>query len=469
MHFKRKTKIVATVGPASESKSVLSHLVEEGMDAARLNFSHGSHAEHLARIRRIRSIEHTAGRPLAIIGDLQGPKIRIGKLPDEGVRLEEGSVVTLDTRLEAYEGDALPLPSAIFRAGTRKGHRVFLDDGLLLLEVLRAVGGRFWARVLRGGTLLSRKGVNVPMLELRQSPFGAKDRDDLTFAVRAGVDYLALSFLRSGADVRAARRMLGGAPVKLIAKIERPEALANLEGILAEADAVMVARGDLGIETPLWELPVRQKEIVEAARERMVPVIVATQMLDSMVRNRIPTRAEVSDVANAVYDAADAVMLSAESASGRHPVEAVRMMRRILEATEEHVDRPVLPEFESGVSVNLAVARSAARVAAATGSKFILAGTVTGFTARAVSQNRPRTPIVALASTPAAARSLALVWGIAPIVFGNIKSIEWLSRAAVRHLKAHARLVRGDRVVFLSGRKAGAIGETDSVSVILVS
>lgn len=465
MNLTRKTKIVATIGPASESPELLRRLIEEGMDAARLNFSHGNYAEHRNRIRTIRALEKQIGKPIAIIGDLQGPKIRIGILPEEGVVLENGKKVVFNASAEKYQNGIIPLPSKIFADGTKKGNYVFLNDGALLLKVTAVRGTLFTLKVLHGGILTSHKGVNVPMLTLRSALFGKKDKADIDFAIREGVDYVALSFLRNAKDIYAARKLLKHSSLKVIAKIERPEALAHLEEIIDAADAVMVARGDLGIETPLWGLPVRQKEIIEAARRRMKPVIVATQMLQSMTENAIPTRAEVSDVANAVYDSADAVMLSGESASGAYPAESVRMMRKILEETEKHASPSALEPYYPDMSVSVSVAKSVKYIASEVGARAILAGTKSGFSALAASHFRPTTPIVAVVSEQRTARLLALGWGITPVFVHKARSIDNLFKIAMGHLKKKKLLSSGDKVVFLSGLQLGKIGQTNTISV----
>jgi len=335
MISQRNTKIIATIGPSCASEKILENMILAGMDMARLNFSHGSHQEHGEVVKRIHKIEKKTGKNITIIADVQGPKIRLGSLPESGIVVKAGEEIVIDTGTREFYENRIPLPSLMFRDGTKEGHGVFIDDGIIQLKIISKRGGIFKAVVLRGGTLLSKKGVNVPNLDLNSSILSAKDKADIEFAVGAKVDYIALSFLRNAQDVIEARKFLGKTKVKIIAKIERQEALINLKEITDESDAVMVARGDLGIETPLWELPIRQKEIIEHVRKKAKPVIVATQMLDSMIRNPLPTRAEVSDVANAVFESADAVMLSGETAAGKYPVESVDMMRKIIESTEK--------------------------------------------------------------------------------------------------------------------------------------
>ncbi|MCX6720316.1 MAG: pyruvate kinase [Candidatus Staskawiczbacteria bacterium] len=337
MNHSTKTKIIATIGPSSESEQILEKLISLGIGCVRLNFSHGSHNKHGEVIRLVKKIEKKLNKQVYIIADIQGPKIRIGNLPDEGFELKNGQEISIDTGTREFYENKIPLPSLLFRDGTKEGHIVFLDDGIIQIKIISKYAGIFKAIVLKGGILFSKKGVNVPSLEISSSIINAKDKADIEFAVKAKADYIALSFLRNAEDVKEARRFLGKSKIKIIAKIERHEALINLEEITAEADAVMIARGDLGIETPLWELPIRQKEIIEHVKNKSKPVIVATQMLDSMIRNPIPTRAEVSDVANAVFEEANYVMLSGETALGKYPVEAVEMMAKIIEATEKPV------------------------------------------------------------------------------------------------------------------------------------
>ena len=467
MHLTRKTKIVATIGPASEKPEILNLLIKEGIDAARLNLSHGSHAEHKARIELIRKLSKKNGRYVAVIADLQGPKIRIGSIPEGGIELKDGKKVVINTAISSYNGKEIPLPSKIFSKGVKKGAQILMDDGKISLEVTDINGNLFTAKVIRGGILLSKKGVNLPMLEMDATALEKKDRTDIPFALKAGVDYIALSFLRRAEDMNIVRKLIAGSNIKLIAKIERPEAMGNLSEIIRATDAVMVARGDLGIETPIWALPVKQKEIVNASRGEMKPVIVATQMLESMIENPIPTRAEVSDVANAVYDGADAVMLSAESASGKYPVESVRMMRLIIEETEKNIPFFRTKKETEKLPITLSVARSAKHIAYDVGAEFIFTGTASGYSAQAVSHFRPKHAIFALTHDEKVARQLALVWGVTPLVVKG-KTVSSLSVIAENILKKNKIVKKGDRIVFVSGLKIGAVGQTNNISVIWV-
>jgi len=463
--FNAKTKIIATIGPVSEKDDILEKLIARGIDAARLNFSHGSHEEQGNRIKKIRKICKKLKKPIAIIADIQGPKIRIGNLPAEGVELKNGQEITIDTGTrEFYEG-RIPLPSLLFRDGTKEGHIVFLDDGTLQLKITGSRAGIFKAVVLKGGILFSKKGVNVPSLEISSGILNAKDKSDIEFAVKAGADYIALSFLRDAKDIKDAKKFLGKTNVKIIAKIERPEALINIDEIIQEADAVMVARGDLGIETPLWELPIRQKEIIEKVRNQMKPVIVATQMLDSMIRNPIPTRAEVSDIANAVYDSADAVMLSGETASGKYPLEAVEMMNKILKSTEK--SEPYTNNYPEDSSLTNAVAHSVTHIASEINAKAIFTGAITGNSARVISFFRPKTPIITITNNEKIAQQLALIWGVVPCLIKNkkIKTAKDLLLPGVTIFKENGFLAKGDKIVYRYHEK---LGDSESANTITV-
>lgn len=446
----KKTKIIATIGPVSESEKMLEKLISLGIDGARLNFSHGSHEEQGNRIKLIRKICKKLNKHVAVIADIQGPKIRIGNLPENGIELKNGQEITIDTGTREYYQDRIPLPSLLFRDGTKEGHTVFLDDGTLQIKITGCRAGIFKAVVVKGGILFSKKGVNVPSLEISSTILNAKDKSDIEFAIKAGADYIALSFLRNAKDIKDARRFLGKAKVKIIAKIERPEALVNIEEIVQEADAVMVARGDLGIETPLWELPVRQKEIIDMVRRKMKPVIVATQMLDSMIRNPIPTRAEVSDVANAVFDSTDCVMLSGESANGKYPYEAVDMMRKILVATDSY-QQPIHKNFEEEIKISdsVSIARSAVHIAEESKAKAIIIAAREGNTAKAISYFGPQTPIFAVTKNPLVANSLSLMWGITPLVIKGNKVIE----SAKKMLQDSDFLKAGDKIVCIHNPK----------------
>ena len=448
----KKTKIIATIGPSSEQEKTLEKLISLGVDCVRLNFSHGSHQAHGNVINLVRKIAKKLNRSIAIIIDIQGPKIRIGNLPDTGIELKVGQEIAIDTGTREFYENRIPLPSLLFRDGTKEVHLVFLDDGAMQIRITSKYGGIFKANVVRGGVLFSKKGVNVPELENNSSILNSKDKIDIAFAVKSKVDYIALSFIRTAKDLKIAKKFLGKAKIKVIAKIERPEALINIEEIIDEADAIMIARGDLGIETPLWELPIRQKQIIESVRKKVKPVIVATQMLDSMIRNSMPTRAEVSDVANAVFDSADAVMLSGESASGKYPVEAVEMMKKILEACDNHQD--YLCEYINGKSLPteyLSVAKSIVSTATQSSAKAIIIDAENVGLSTAVSSYRLKIPVISIAKNNSLSNPLALVWGITPIPSKEKETI----KEAKNFLKENGFIKEGDGTICIYSKKDG--------------
>lgn len=457
----KKTKIIATIGPSCEKEEILEKIISLGVNAARLNFSHGSHKDHGDNIKKIRKLEKKLNKHVAIIADIQGPKIRIGNLPDTGIELKVGQEITIDTGTREYYENRIPLPSLMFRDGTKEGHIAFLDDGNMQIKITSKYGGIFKAVVIRGGVLFSKKGVNVPSLEINSSILSAKDKADIDFSVRAGVDFIALSFLRNANDVIEARKFLGKTKVKIIAKIERPEALINLNEIIDQTDLVMVARGDLGIETPLWELPIRQKEIIELVRSKMKSAIVATQMLDSMIRNSIPTRAEVSDVANAVFDSVDAVMLSGETASGRFPAGAVDMMNKILEATDSH-QKPLDYDLHGkDVTEATSIARSAIHIAEDSRAKAIIVEANDETLAQTISHFRPTMPVIASTKDSYIAKRLALVWGITPFV---VKGSKWLETIKKIIIDSNF-LKKGDKIVCIHTEHKKNSVKTEEVEI----
>ena len=463
-----RTKIVCTIGPSSASPDALARLVAAGMDVARLNFSHGTHAEHASVIAALRAIAADARRPIAVLQDLAGLKIRIGEIPAGPVRLRAGGAFTLTTRpVPGDEGGAsvsLPnLPRLL-----RPGDRLLLADGEIELAAERIGDADVLCRVVAGGTLSSHKGISLPNAVVPGPCLTEKDRGDLLFGISQGVDYVALSFVRSETDVRQARAFLAehGATIPIVAKIEKHEAIGSIDAILGEADGLMVARGDLGVETPLEHVPLLQKMLIEKANRAGKPVITATQMLLSMVDSPRPTRAEVGDVANAILDGTDAVMLSEETASGRYPVEAVATMRRIAEDTEaafpfarwmrrfEHEGLQTLPE---------AVAGAACELAEHVGAEVIVAWTESGATARLVASHRPRRPILALSTVPATARRLALVWGVFPVLAAPPGSADAMLDAAPGIAAAAGLLRSGERVVITAGIPMGVAGSTNLI------
>lgn len=419
----RRTKIVCTIGPACDSPAKLRALIKSGMNVARLNFSHGTHAAHAAVVKRIRAAAKAEKQHIAILQDLQGPKIRVGVLPDEGMRLVKGAELVLTTKKEAY--DPKKGRVSVSYAGMHKDlkpkDRLLLDDGLLELEVTRITDHDIHTKVVVPGLLTSHKGVNVPTAHLRVSPLTPKDLDDLQFGLKLGVDWIALSFVTSASEVKRLRKLAGPKP-KIIVKIEKHEALEHFDEILAAADGVMVARGDLGIETPAVRVPIEQKGIIAKCRAAGKPVVVATQMLDSMIRNPRPTRAEISDIANAVIDHTDAIMLSGETASGKYPIEAVKIMSETAEVTElsSYDNVPLSLITQSGTSRTLfARVHAAIELALEFHAAALVIASDTGEKVRIASALRQELPIIAIVPNEQLARQLHLSWGVAPIVLNN--------------------------------------------------
>jgi pyruvate kinase len=462
----RRTKIVATLGPASDSPEQLRALVAAGMDAARLNLSHGTHADHAERARRVRKVEAEAGRPIALIADLQGPKLRIGALA-EPIMLVRGETITICAEELATDGE-LPIAPAVIGDVLKEGHDVLIDDGLVRLRVDSVKSGRATCAVVVGGRITSHKGVNLPGVPLPIPSLTPKDIADLEFALQLGVDYVALSFVRSAADVRDLKALIeqAGAHAHVIAKIEKSDAVDVLDEILAETDAVMVARGDLGVEIGPALVPLIQKRIILKALERGKPVITATQMLETMIHSAEPTRAEASDVANAILDGTSALMLSGETAVGDYPVEAVAYMDRIALAIEPSMGyRHEIPEAEQNPTIGGAMSNAACDIAEALRAAAILVPTFSGRTASAVARLRPRRPIIALTHMDWAMRQLALEWGVTPLLIEEGTDIDQLWAASVAAARAAGFLEAGDRVVITAGTAVNIPGSTNVIKV----
>ncbi len=466
MVSERRTKIVATLGPASDSPERLRELVAAGMDAARLNLSHGTHEEHAERARRVREAEAAAGRPIALIGDLQGPKLRIGELEEPFV-LRKGEDVTVSAEESCRKGE-LPIAPAVIGDVLKPGHDVLIDDGLVRLRVLSVDGGRARCEVIVGGTVTSHKGVNLPGVPLPIPSLTRKDIADLDFALELGVDFVALSFVRSAADVRDLRALIeqAGSHAHVIAKIEKAEAVDVLDDVLAETDAVMVARGDLGVEVGPALVPLIQKRIIQKALERGKPVITATQMLESMVHHPEPTRAEASDVANAILDGTSAVMLSGETAVGEYPVEAVAYMDRIAKAVEPSMGyRHEIPAADQNPTIGGAMSNAACDIAEALRAKAILTPTYRGKTASSVARLRPQRPIIGLTHVEWARRQMALEWGVTPIYIPECGDVEELWRTSVNAAREAGLVDAGDRVVLTAGTQVNLPGSTNVIKV----
>jgi pyruvate kinase len=463
---RRRTKIVATIGPASGEPDRLRSLVEEGMDGARLNFSHGAHSHHAERVDAIRAVQEEIGRPLALIADLQGPKLRVGHL-DEPVQLRPGDDIDLVGGESAPNG-ALPVSPAVIGDVLRPGHDVLIDDGLIRLKVAEVAGGRARCEILVGGQVLSHKGVNLPGVPVPIPSLTQKDVSDLELALSLEVDFVALSFVRSPADVRDLRRLIeeAGSNARVIAKIEKSEAVDALDAVLAEADGVMVARGDLGVEIGPAAVPLLQKRIILKALERGKPVITATQMLESMIHNAEPTRAEASDVANAILDGTSAVMLSGETAIGEYPVEAVRTMATIATEVEPSLGyRHQLPDASDEPSVGNAMSNAACDLAETLGASAILVPTFSGRTASAVARLRPRRPVVGLSHHQYALQQMALEWGVTPLDIPECADVEELWSRSLGAAKDAGVVQSGDRVVITAGTAVNIPGSTNVIKV----
>jgi len=462
----RRTKIVATIGPASSDKERLRALVAAGVDAARLNFSHGSHDDHATFVRRLREVQEETRRPLAVIADLQGPKLRVGHL-DAPVQLRPGGEVDLVGGDTADDG-ALPVMPSIIGDVLRPGHDVLIDDGLIRLQVESVERGRVRCAVLVGGAVLSHKGVNLPGVPVPIPSLTAKDVDDLEFALSLGVDFVALSFVRSAEDVRELRQLIDehGSHARVIAKIEKAEAVDALDAVLAEADAVMVARGDLGVEIGPAAVPLLQKRIILRALERAKPVITATQMLESMIHQAEPTRAEASDVANAILDGTSAVMLSGETAVGEFPVESVRTMATIAAEVEPSLGyRHQLPDASEAPTVGNAMSNAACDLAEALGAAAILVPTFSGSTASAVARLRPRRPIVGLTHHVYALQQMAIEWGITPVEIPACADVEELWTTSIGAARDAGIVAEGERVVITAGTAVNIPGSTNVIKV----
>jgi len=442
------------------------------MNVARINFSHGDYATHAQSIVTLRQIAEQEGRLVAVMADLQGPKLRVGEIEGGAVELCEGDVVTLALRLGPGATDEIPVPHPELLRDLRVGQAVLLDDGSLELVVVQAGEGCLKCRVVTGGQLVSRKGINVPGARLRFSALTPKDREDAMFALEQGVDFLALSFVRRAADVRELRQLLKGkeASVPIIAKIEKPEALLVFDAILAEADGIMVARGDLGVETPAEEVPFHQKYIIRACNQAGKPVITATQMLQTMIESPRPTRAEASDVVNAILDGTDAVMLSGETAVGKYPVVATETMATICANAEDHLPRGRLlyDESHSHETITEAISCAAVEIANEVKAKAIITATTSGRTARMVARHRPSVPVVAVTPSRASLSQLTLVWGVVPVQVAEFRTTDDMVKVMVRAAREKGLVAWGDSVVLTAGIPFGSGGETNMLKVHVV-
>jgi pyruvate kinase len=461
-----RTKIVGTLGPSSNTPDGVRALVEAGLDVARINFSHGTHEQHARTIATVREVATQLGRPVAILADLQGPRIRIGALgaPRE---LEVGSTVVLVPE-EVASGDEIPITYADLCHDVNVGNRVLINDGLFELVVTRVDAPRVWASVVHGGTLTSNKGMNLPGIAVSAPSLTEKDKSDLAFAVEHELDMVALSFVRRAQDIDEMRALIPRTML-VVAKIEKDVALQNIEDIMRATDAVMVARGDLGVELPFEEVPYAQKHIIATANRMGRPVITATQMLESMIDNPRPTRAEASDVANAILDGTDAVMLSAETAAGHYPRLAVEAMRRIIKEIETRPRPGNLSRSErramSGVNTEEAIAAATVAAVRMMDAPLVVVFTKSGFTARIVASHRPSVPILALTDEPRVCRQLSLVWGVVPRLVPTARGYDHMVAMALREALDLNLVTKGDRVLVTAGVPFDVPGTTNLLKV----
>lgn len=468
MRHYRKTKIVATIGPSSSKPEVLKKMIEAGLNVARLNFSHGKAEDHRATVKTLRSLSEESGQVIGILQDLSGPKLRLGNIKDR--KLESGQMIKLTAGGEESDG-SLPVSYPYLIEDVAVGERVLLFDGKLELEVVAKDEQALNCRVVTGGALSSHKGVNLPHSDLRIQAFTEKDRVDLTVGLEAGVDFVAMSFVRSAKDLMPVREMIdrSGRPPLLIAKIEKPQAVENIAEILEIVDGIMVARGDLGVEMPIEEVPVTQKKLIKAARHRGKLIITATQMLGSMVASPRPSRAEVTDVANAILDGTDAVMLSEETAVGDYPVEAVAMLDKVSRQTEPIINSQdyLLKEQCSLLNpVGCAITRAVGILAGDLQSKAIVAATQGGSTARLVSRLRQQAPVIGLTSNPTTFRQLTLAWGVIPALIQPCGSIVLLEQLASEWLVSNNIAQKGDRVFITCGLPLQTSGTTNLIKLL---
>lgn len=466
----RQTKIVATIGPSSTSEEQLSNLFHAGADVFRFNFSHGTHAEHADRLNTVRALENKLGRPIGVFADLQGPKLRVGTFAEGKVHLVAGDRFRLDLFDEPGDTHRAPLHHPEIFAALRPGTVLLLDDGRLRLEVTSCCPEFADTKVIVGGSLSNHKGVNLPDVMLDVSPVTEKDRRDLEFALSIGFEGIALSFVQRPEDVEEAQRLIAGR-AKLISKLERPSAVEHLEGIIEVTDAVMVARGDLGVELPPETVPAIQKRIIRACRQAGRPVIVATQMLDSMITSQTPTRAEASDVATAVYEGADAVMLSAETAVGNHPAHVAGMMNRVIRYTErDPFYKDMLDAGQTRPKPNMAdiITDSASQASETLPAAAIVTFTSSGSTAVRAARTRPMVPILALTPSLQVAREMSLVWGIHAIQVEELDDYEDMDAVAVRNAVDFGFAAMGDNLVITAGLPLHIAGVTNIMRLVKV-
>ena len=462
----RQTKVVCTLGPASQGKQVIKNLLQLGMNIARINFSHGTHEELRRIIRTVRNTARQLNKPVAIIGDLQGPKIRIGEMPPEGVNLKRNDSFVLSSkkRMGSVQGGFANY--RYLSQDLKKGSEILLDDGLIRMKVVDISGNEVLCNIVEGGVLRSHKGISLPGIPLRVSSFTNKDKKDIAVCAEMELDYIALSFVRSAKDIKSLKSFLQRKykPIPIIAKLEKPQAIHSLSEIMDIADGVMVARGDLGVEMPLEQVPVLQKEIINMANTKRIPVITATQMLESMTNHSRPTRAEASDVANAIFDGTDAVMLSGETAAGKYPEKAVEVMVQIINTAESYFpDKTEKRRRKSSVQFSIpdSICHAAAMIADSGKAKVVVAFTHSGRTAQLISKYRPKIPIIAFTSHLHIQRVMNLYWGIIPKYMPVIENTDELIKQVDRILLKERVVSKGDLLVIILGAPVYVQGATN--------
>lgn len=468
-----KTHILATIGPSSASKEVIEKLIDSGADAFRFNFSHGTHAEHKARYEIVRKLSEEKGRHITLIADMQGPKLRVGEFKEGKVILKERQAFKFDMRSELGDETRVTLPHPEIFAAVKAGDELLLNDGNIRLHVDKADKNNIWTTVVVGGELSSHKGVNLPNITLPISAITPKDEEDLKFALKLGFDWICLSFVQKADDVRMAKKLVGD-KAWIISKLEKPNAINELDEIIELSDGIMVARGDLGVECPIQTVPVLQKKIVSACRRKAKPVIIATQMLESMINNPSPTRAEASDVATAVYDGADTVMLSAESAAGKYPVEAVKMMRDII--TEVEADPLFYKLMESSRVHPCCVGESDSITFAASNISSVLQNvacivtyTSSGLTTLLTARERPNLPILAITPDIIVARRLGIVWGAKSYINkASFKSFDKIEEIAIKVAVENGFAKPGEHIIITAGFPLGKKGRTNMLHTVYI-
>ncbi|SKC92808.1 pyruvate kinase [Maledivibacter halophilus] len=471
----RKTKIVCTIGPTSQSKAVFTELVKNGLNVARLNFSHGNHEEHFERIKMIKEVREELGIPVAILLDTKGPEIRTRDFKDGLAELKEGQDFVLTTENIKGDNNKCSITYDNLPKDVKKGDKILIDDGLIELEVTDIVDNKnIKCRVNNGGIVKDKKGINVPGVKINLPAITEKDISDIEFGIENRIDFIAASFIRKAEDVHAIRRVLeenNAYHIQIISKIENQEGLDNIDEIIEVSDGIMVARGDLGVEIPTEMVPIAQKEMIGKCNKVGKPVITATQMLDSMMRNPRPTRAEVTDVANAIFDGTDAIMLSGETAAGKYPIEAVRTMANIAKRTEDSLDyEEILHKRMSDkeTSVTYAVSHATCNTAHDLGASAIISATSSGFTARMVSKFRPKAPIIAATTRSEILRRLVLVWGVKPVLIKDVDSTDEIFELSINKAKEYGYIKNGDLVVITAGVPVGISGATNLIKVHIV-